>query len=78
MNAVPKFKVETQNTSLNPQMEKILDYIKRNGSITDEETGKLIEVKRTRIYVITKEMRDLGLIESVGRGPAKKYVLKKQ
>ena len=51
----------------------ILQHIERNGAITEETVQKLLGVKRTRAYVILKEMRDSGLIEVQGRGQNKKY-----
>ena len=59
--------------ALNDQQRTILQYIERNGVITEETAQKLLGVKRTRAYVILKEMRDSGLIVVQGRGQNKKY-----
>lgn len=59
-----------------PQMSLILDHIANNGFITDDEIGNLLHIKKTRIYNLTRQMRDLGLIAADGRGKNKKYLLK--
>ncbi len=59
-----------------PQMQSILDHIANNGYITDDEIGNLLRLKRTRIFTLTKQMRELGLIVVEGRGKDKKYLLK--
>ena len=64
---------KSEEKALNDQQRTILQYIERNGAITEETVQKLLGVKRTRAYVILKEMRDSGLIEVQGRGQNKKY-----
>ena len=64
---------KSEEKALNDQQRTILQYIERNGAITEEIAQKLLGVKRTRAYVILKEMRDSGLIEVQGRGQNKKY-----
>jgi ATP-dependent DNA helicase RecG len=59
------------------QMQTILDAIKANGQMTEEEIGTLLGLKKTRTFTILKQMRELGLIEVVGRGESKKYLLKR-
>ena len=59
-----------------PQMRLILDHIANNGYITDDEIGNLLNLKKTRIFTLTKQMRELGLIVVNGRGKNKKYLLK--
>ena len=59
-----------------PQMRSILDHIANNGYITDEEIGSLLCLKKTRIFNLTKQMRELGLIVVEGRGKDKRYLLK--
>ncbi len=58
------------------QMQQIVDQIERNGFTTDEEVQNLLGIKRTRTYVLIKQMLDAGLIEVQGRGIGKKYVKK--
>ena len=61
--------------TVTPQIQKVLEYIQANGQITDKEIGDLLNLKKTRIFNITKQMRDLGLIQVIGRGEQKKYVI---
>ena len=56
-------------------MQKVLDYIKANGQITDKEISELLHLKKTRTFSVAKEMRDMGLIEAVGRGVNKRYII---
>lgn len=62
---------------LTSQMQKVLDYIKANGQITDKEIGEQLGIKKTRIFNIAKQMQEYGLIQAVGRGKEKKYTLTK-
>ena len=55
------------------QMQKILDYIHEHGSITDKEIQSLLGVKRTRAYTLTRQMREMDLIQTAGRGKEKYY-----
>lgn len=64
---------ECSKKELTGQQEKIMQYIRENSEITEEITQKLLDVKRTRAYMILKEMRDKGFIEVHGRGQKKKY-----
>ena len=64
---------KSEEKALNDQQRTILQHIERNGAITEETVQKLLGVKRTRAYVILKEMRDSGLIVVQGRGQNKKY-----
>ena len=61
--------------AVSPQMQKILDFIRKNGQITEKEICALLGIKRTRAYTIAKEMRDCNLIQVVGRGETKFYTL---
>lgn len=63
-------------TNLTPQKEQILNFISRNGQITEAEIMELLGVKRTRAYTLVKQMCDENLIVSVGRGVNKKYLPK--
>ena len=79
MNAMSASEPETDKISapgLSLKAQKVLDYIKTNGQITDKEIGELLGLKKTRIFTITKQLRDLGLIQVIGRGEGKYYVLK--
>lgn len=61
--------------SITPQMQTVLDYLAEYGEIGDEELQELLNVKRTRAYLIARQMLDQGLIESNGRGITKRYRL---
>ena len=58
---------------LTPGKQKILDFIKENGAISEEEIEKLLGVKRTRSYMLARELINEGYIVSVGKGADKKY-----
>ena len=75
MNAVPAAEPDN-NAAVTPQMQKVLDFIKANGQITEKEISDLLGLKKTRTFTVAKQMRDLGLIKVVGRGDNKKYLLK--
>ena len=61
-------------TYLTPQKEHILDFISKNGQITEAKIMELLGVKRTRAYTVVKQMCDEKLIVAVGRGKNKKYL----
>ena len=42
----------------------------------DEDLQELLHIKKTRAYLLTRQMSEEGLIEIVGRGAEKKYRLK--
>ena len=75
MNASPAATPESVAT-VTAQMQKVLDYIKENGQITEKEISDLLGLKKTRTFTVAKQMRDLGLIKVVGRGESKKYLVK--
>lgn len=58
------------------QKTRILEYIEENGSITETEIQELLGIKRTRTYVLTKEMCEEGLIRVSGRGIEKRFYRK--
>ena len=68
--AMPK----ESETVVTAQMQKILDYIEENGQITELEIQELLGLKKTRAYILAKQMRDEGLIRVEGRGDSKKYL----
>lgn len=61
---------------ITPQMQKVLDYLVHHGQMSDEDLQELLEIKRTRAYLLTKQMNEQGLISIVGRGVNKRYKLK--
>lgn len=58
-----------------PQMRTVLDYLREYGEMDDEELQELLNIKKTRAYLLTRQMSEEGLIEIVGRGAAKRYRL---
>ena len=61
---------------ITPQMKIVLDYLKEYGEMRDEELQELLHIKKTRAYLLTRQMSEEGLIEVVGRGAKKTYRLK--
>lgn len=57
------------------QMRKILDYIHEHGQITDDEIQALLGIKKTRVFTLVKQMREMGLVFVEGRGKEKNYLL---
>lgn len=68
--------VENTPTIITPQTKTIMDYLTEYGEMTDEDLQELLSVKKTRAYLLTRQMSENGLIEIVGRGAGKKYRLK--
>ena len=62
--------------TITPQMQKVLDYLVHHGQMSDEDLQELLEIKRTRAYLLTKQMNEQGLISIAGRGVNKRYKLK--
>lgn len=73
-NAVSAAKADTV-PEITPQMQKVLDYIKTAGQITEKEISQLLGLKKTRTFTVAKQMRELGLIKTIGRGKNKYYTI---
>jgi len=56
-----------------PQMQSVLDYLEEHGTIADAALPELLGVKRTRAYLVARQMLELGLLQTSGRGKSKKY-----
>lgn len=67
---------KTEPISLTPQMKTVLDYLSEYNEIGEEELQELLSVKRTRAYLIARQMSEFDLIVTTGRGVHKKYRLK--
>ena len=67
---------ESFQRALTEQQKKIIQLIDENGEITEENVQRLLDVKRTRAYILLKELRDMGIIEVRGRGQNKTYFMK--
>lgn len=72
---IPK-QTENAPVAITPQMKTVMDYLMEYGEMTDEELQELLNIKRTRAYLISRQMNENGLIEIIGRGTGKKYKLK--
>ena len=55
---------------------KTLDYLAEYGEMTDEDLQALLNIKKTRAYLLARQMHENGLIDIIGRGAGKKYKLK--
>lgn len=61
---------------ITPQMKTVMDYLEEYGEMTDEDLQELLNIKKTRAYLLARQMNENGLIDVIGRGAAKKYKLK--
>lgn len=57
------------------QMQEVLDYLSQYESVTDDELMELLNLKRTRAYILAKQMVEMGILNIIGRGKGKKYIL---
>lgn len=64
------------SAAVTPQMKAVFDYLAEYGEMSDAELQELLNVKKTRAYLLARQMQENGLIVSTGRGSAKKYRLK--
>lgn len=67
---------EKKSPAVTAQMQKVLDYLSEHGQITEKEMSDMLGLKKTRTFTVAKQMRALGLIDVIGRGEGKRYVLK--
>ena len=67
---------EKAPVAITPQMKTVLDYLAEYGEMTDEDLQELLNIKKTRAYLLARQMNENGLIEIIGRGAGKKYKLK--
>ena len=54
----------------------MLDYLAEYQEMTEEELQELLNIKKTRAYLLARQMSENGLIDIIGRGAEKKYKLK--
>lgn len=79
MNAAPAASanntpnVRSDTPAITPQMKMVLDYLAEYGEMSDEDLQELLNIKKTRAYLLSRQMHEMGLIEIVGKGPAKRY-----
>ena len=67
---------EKAPAAITPQMKTVMDYLAEYGEMTDEDLQELLNVKKTRAYLLARQMNENGLIEIIGRGAGKKYKLR--
>ena len=73
MNVAPD---SVQKSGVTPQMQKVLSFISDHGQITDAEIQSLLGIKKTRAFNLIKQMRDMELVQMLGRGEEKRYTVK--
>ena len=59
--------------AITPQMKRVLDYLDQYGEMTDEELQELLHIKKTRAYLLSRQMSEASLIKIEGRGTDKRY-----
>lgn len=67
---------EKRSTAITSQMKTVMEYLEKNGEMTDEDLQELLNIKKTRSYQLVRKMNQIGLINIIGRGAEKKYKLK--
>ncbi|MBR2611932.1 MAG: putative DNA binding domain-containing protein [Clostridia bacterium] len=67
--------VAESTEGITAQMQKVLDYIKSHGQITDAELQDLLGLKKTRAFTLAKQMVEKGILHTIGRGSEKRYVV---
>ena len=67
---------EAADSVITPQMKIVLDYLREYGEMNDEDLQELLNIKKTRAYLLTRQMNERGLLEINGRGAGKTYRLK--
>ena len=67
---------ENKSIYLTSQMNSILEYLREKNEMTEEDVQELLDVKRTRAYLVMKQMHDMGLVDIAGRGDSKRYRIK--
>ena len=63
-------------TQLLPHHNKILEFIRENGFITDKDYARLVDRAKATRALDFKRLIELGLIEREGKGRATYYILK--
>ncbi|MBQ4504608.1 MAG: transcriptional regulator, partial [Firmicutes bacterium] len=58
---------------LTDQMRTVMDALNRHGELRDEDVEELLQIKRTRAYLLMRQMKEMELIKVEGRGVTKRY-----
>lgn len=69
-------KIKNTPVAITPQMKTVIDYMKEYGEMTEKELQELLSIKKTRAYLLTRQMNEYGLIDIIGKGASKKYKLR--
>lgn len=64
------------SAAISLQMKTVMDHLAEYGEMTDGDLQELLDIKKTRAYLLARQMNERGLIDVIGRGAAKKYKLK--
>ena len=68
----------TTGVAIAPTLEQIipqlLTYFNAHDSITRDEFERIFGLKRTTAYMRLKELKEMGIIQTVGNGRERKYV----
>ena len=67
---------EKPTATITQQMKTVMDYLVEHGEMTDEDLQELLNIKKTRAYLLSRKMHENGLIDIIGRGACKRYKLK--
>lgn len=73
LNEDSSSKSDERISTVTPQMNKVLDYLAEHGEMNEDDLQSLLGVKKTRAYMVARQMKEDGLIDIVGRGGTKKY-----
>lgn len=68
----------TAKQDIPSQYQTVIDYLKDNGSMTEEDLQELLSIKKTRAYNLYKAMERDGFITVLGKGAEKKFILRKR
>lgn len=68
--------VKAEPFHITPQMKTVLDYLSEHGEMKETDIQRLLNVGRTRAYLVAREMCEADLIYTTERGANKKYRLK--
>ena len=65
--------IAADESKVSAQMREVLDFIAKKGYATDSELEEKLKLKHTRVYNLTREMKELGILRIEGRGKDKKF-----
>ena len=60
---------------LNASQKKIIEYVEKNGMITNKEAQKLLDIKESRALKILRELTNLEVLKKEGKSKGTYYVL---